>query len=328
LDNLDPMYYTTTVKERVKHIDSRLNGFAKVLLVVVCFVFLIVLLDRGGRFLNRHLLGLYPSDQPVEYTFVTVTPNADMEMVLKQHGLWHIEKNDQVRPVVFNRYPSRTAAKALSKRKKVFFHVLLPTALIVQSEIKRERQCIIKSIAQINREADRIDFDPEIGDWQQNLTRSTVNRLLDISEKYEEVNAARLLTKVDVIPVSLILAQSAIESAWGGSRFAVHGNNMFGIWTWGDNGMVPHERADGMSHKVAVFDSLLDSVRAYTLMLNKLEAYRRFRDIRKVSRDPLKLAEGLTNYSSRRSRYVNDVKNMIKQNLLKRYDTTSLAPSI
>jgi Bax protein len=247
---------------------------------------------------------------------------------LKRHGLWHIKKNAQVKPVVFNRFPLRSAEKLRSESKKIFFHVLLPAALITSAEIKQERQFIIESIAQINNDAECIDFDPEISDWQQKLTLASVNRLIDISKKYEEENAASLLTKVDVIPVSLILAQSAIESAWGGSRFAVQGNNMFGIWTWGDDGMIPEERADGMSHKVAVFDSLLDSVRAYALMLNRLTVYQHFRDIRSETRDSLELAEGLINYSSRRDRYVNDVKTMIRQNFLRKYDTNTLASGI
>jgi len=310
-------------------VDPPVHKFAKLLLVIACFIGLIGVLDRGGRFLNRHLLGIYPPDQPFEYTYVTVSPETDIERLLKQYGLWNIERNDRIKPVVFDRYPLlETASEKISEKKKIFFHVLLPAALIVQAEIKQERRFLIKAISQINRKAAQIDFDPEANDWQQKLTTASVNRLLDISEKYGEMNAARLLTKVDIIPVSLILAQSAIESAWGGSRFAVHGNNMFGIWTWGDDGIVPNQRDEGKNHKVAVFDSLLDSVRAHTLMLNKLPAYRRFRDIRKVSRNPFKLAEGLTYYSSRRIHYFNDVKAMIRQNQLIQYDSTVLDPEV
>ena len=161
-------------------------------------------------------------------------------------------------------------------------------------------------------------------DWQKNLSRATINKLIKLSEKYKDVNAASLLSKVDIIPVSLILAQSAIESAWGGSRFAVKGNNMFGIWTWGENGIVPSQRVSGKNHRVAVFVSILDSVRAYTLMLNRLTAYKRFREIRNKSMDSMDLVEGLINYSSRRRLYVRDVKIMIEMNDLKIYDTNSI----
>ncbi|HKJ91279.1 MAG TPA: glucosaminidase domain-containing protein, partial [Oceanipulchritudo sp.] len=41
-----------------------------------------------------------------------------------------------------------------------------------------------------------------------------------------------LRRRVDVIPPSLALAQAALESGWGTSRFAREGNNLFGIWCY------------------------------------------------------------------------------------------------
>ena len=41
-----------------------------------------------------------------------------------------------------------------------------------------------------------------------------------------------LLRRVDVIPPSLVLAQGAIESGWGTSRFARQGNNLYGQRVW------------------------------------------------------------------------------------------------
>ncbi len=41
-------------------------------------------------------------------------------------------------------------------------------------------------------------------------------------------------TKTDVLPVNmeLLVAQAALESAWGNSRFALEGRNLFGIRTY------------------------------------------------------------------------------------------------
>ena len=38
--------------------------------------------------------------------------------------------------------------------------------------------------------------------------------------------------RMDMIPVSIALAQAAKESGWGTSRFALEGNAIFGQWTW------------------------------------------------------------------------------------------------
>ena len=46
---------------------------------------------------------------------------------------------------------------------------------------------------------------------------------------------------MDVVPVSIAIAQAAKESGWGTSRFALEGNAMFGQWTWGKKGIAPLE---------------------------------------------------------------------------------------
>jgi Bax protein len=126
--------------------------------------------------------------------------------------------------------------------------------------------------------------------------------------------------RVDVVPLSLLLAQAALESSWGTSRFAREANNLFGIWTWGEKGLIPLDREEGMTHKVAIYDSILDSVRAYLTMLNRLPPYLQFREIRRQSRNPLKLAEGLVYYSERGDSYVWELQNLIESNNLHRYD--------
>ena len=44
---------------------------------------------------------------------------------------------------------------------------------------------------------------------------------------------------MDIIPVSIALAQAAKESGWGTSRFALEGNAIFGQWTWTGQGIEP-----------------------------------------------------------------------------------------
>ena len=53
-------------------------------------------------------------------------------------------------------------------------------------------------------------------------------RVSEELETLDSVNA--LFSKIDEVPASLVLAQSANESGWGTSRFAIEARNMFGIW--------------------------------------------------------------------------------------------------
>ena len=116
-----------------------------------------------------------------------------------------------------------------------------------------------------------------------------------------------------------------MESSWGASRFASEANNLFGMWTWGGKGIVPSQRDAGKTHKIAMYDSILDSVRAYILTINRGTAYTQLRQIRNTTLNPIQLAEGLTNYSERREYYVSEIKQIIEFNKLCGYDKFKLA---
>lgn len=158
-------------------------------------------------------------------------------------------------------------------------------------------------------------------------------RLRTLAKKYRvdgnplESPAARteLTAKLDVIPLSLALAQAANESAWGTSRFAREGNNLFGIWTYDESrGMVPKQRSEGKKHLVRKFDSLEESVRFYLHTLNSHPAYSALRTLRVEQRargeplDGLKLAAGLTRYSAKGEEYVRLIRGLIKRHKLAR----------
>ena len=123
------------------------------------------------------------------------------------------------------------------------------------------------------------------------------------------------------------LAQAANESAWGTSRFATKGNNLFGQWCFSKGcGLVPRGRVEGASHEVAKFSSPFRSVRAYIQNLNRHPTYQELRDIRQEDRrgkDPLSgvdMAAGLLGYSERGQEYVDEIRAMIHYNNLTFYD--------
>lgn len=81
------------------------------------------------------------------------------------------------------------------------------------------------------------------------------------------------------IPVELIIAQAAHESAWGKSRFAVEGNALFGVRTWDEN--VPHMKAKGAPDAewgVRIYRSWCHSVKDYIDILERHPAYEQFRE--------------------------------------------------
>jgi Bax protein len=140
-----------------------------------------------------------------------------------------------------------------------------------------------------------------------------------------------LLARVDIVPVSLALAQAAEESGWGTSRFAAEGNALFGQWTWGEKGITPKEQRSGLGHyKLAAFDSPLASVQGYLKNLNTSAAYSNLRAERarlRVAGEPITgtaLARTLVNYSERGEAYVESLESIIRVNGLAPTDSTHL----
>ena len=138
--------------------------------------------------------------------------------------------------------------------------------------------------------------------------------------KYSEAHFLRLLLlRVDTVPADLVMAQAAIESAWGTSRFAREGNNLFGEWCYQKGcGLMPKRRNAGASHEVRFFATPALAVRAYLHNINTGKSYRLLRQLRYKERllhQPLsgfELALGLRNYSERGMAYVRMVRHLIR----------------
>ena len=62
-----------------------------------------------------------------------------------------------------------------------------------------------------------------------------------------------LLLRANILPIPLAIAQAAIETGWGTSRFALDGNSLFGQWTWKKSGLTPSRREVGKEHLVKDF---------------------------------------------------------------------------
>lgn len=156
-----------------------------------------------------------------------------------------------------------------------------------------------------------------------------LGRLVKLKRKYRVkglYDRASYLKRIDIIPISLALAQGATESGWGKSRFVRLANNIFGHWTWGEKGIIPLRREEGKTHKIRIFDSLEGSVAAYALNLNRHYAYKDFRNKRAEAKEKgvifggLAAAETMLYYSEIREKYVAILKKSMLENNFLYYD--------
>jgi uncharacterized FlgJ-related protein len=205
-----------------------------------------------------------------------------------------------------------TTSKSISvqKKKQLFFRLLGPLVLRANELILEERN------------------------WLLIRSNQASNPRLDaLLEAYRvrDGNIEDLISRVDAVPPSLVLAQAAEESGWGTSRFADLGNALFGQWTYGA-GIAPlQRRKEKGQYSIAAFDSPLDSIRAYLQNINSHPAYQELRKVRAAARAKGGIASGydlartLTKYSERGEDYVHSLHAIMRVNKLAPTDSAYLA---
>ena len=233
------------------------------------------------------------------------------------YSLSEVRKSKKVKPIRLSLLPNEIKQiESSKKRKSLFIQIILPLILEENNLILIDRKRLF-SILNKNKNSKK-----EI-DW--------LNRKF---KQYGVLNKdiPTLKVRMDIIPVSLAIAQAAKETGWGTSRFALEGNALFGQWTWSGDGIKPAGAESDTKHKVMKFKVLKASVRAYQRNLNTHSSYKSFRQLRAQLRDEsekldsLLLADQLDNYAETGKEYTKILKQIINQNSLKDFDDVKLMP--
>ena len=233
------------------------------------------------------------------------------------YSLSEVRRTKKVKPIRLSLLPNEMKSIENSgKRKNLFIKIILPLVLEENNRIIIDRKKLFTILNKNKNSKDEIKW------------------LNQKFKQYGVVNKdlATLKVRMDIIPVSLAIAQAAKETGWGTSRFALEGNALFGQWTWSGEGIKPAGADTNATYKVMKFNVLKASVRAYQRNLNTHSSYKKFRFIRAQLRDDnkkldsLKLAEYLDNYAQTGTEYTKVLKQIIQQNQLKDFDEVKLLP--
>jgi Bax protein len=210
-------------------------------------------------------------------------------------------------------------------KKRVFIDTVLPLVLMENEAVALKRERMLSLLERIEQGTALSARDKA---WLTHLAREY--RVKDDLLTSEEARK-KLRQRVDVIPVELALAQAAIESGWGRSRYLHSERDLFGMTAFRPGR--GSERSVKGKKQEPKFSSLRDSVSTYMLVLNAHPAYRPMRVIRTKLRkeekplDGVRLADGLTKYSERGQAYIKMVKTMIRSSDLDRYALAMLEPA-
>lgn len=242
------------------------------------------------------------------------------------HYDWPPAGQSTVPPLLLTQLP-KDFAKLTSpnKRRELFLRSLLPIVLIENRRLHEQR-----ALASWLLDGNLPVVDSPTHKWLNSLAKQFRVR----GDLAQPEMRDKFLGRLDIIPPALALAQAAIETGWGSSRFALQGNSLFGQWTFGDSkGLEPSQRDAQATHLVASFPDLQASVRAYMRNLNTGNAYHEFRTARATARaagQPLHasdLAEHLHRYSQRGEDYVAELRRIIRSPSIAKLTQASLGQS-
>ena len=234
------------------------------------------------------------------------------------YDLKGVRAGQKVKPIYLTKLPKDLKTLGDTKKKReLFIKILLPLILDENEKITEDRKKLFKILGKnFNTVGERV--------WLKRRFKEY---------KIEDKDLSKLKMRMDIIPVSLALAQAANESGWGTSRFALEGNALFGQWTWSKKGISPKNKDPNKSHKVLQFQILKASVRAYKNNLNTHKAYQEFREARAQLRQEgkviigLELSKYIKNYAAIGEKYVEIINGIIEQNSLTDFDKATLLPT-
>jgi Bax protein len=217
-------------------------------------------------------------------------------------------------PVIYNEVISLDDLPVDIKKKK-FIDMMLPAVLYVKYNFEQLSNRIDELIY-IMESSDIMTPDDSVF-LEENLLAYRANDIFELREK--------LVTH----PVSIVLAQAAIESGWGTSRFFLEANNVFGIWSYNPREERIQSRfgRDGQNIYLRKYEHLSESIEDYFNTVARSKAYSSFRKIRAATDDVYEMADYLNRYSELGYEYVAKLKYVIRTNNLTQYDNYQLDPS-
>ena len=140
------------------------------------------------------------------------------------YDLRKVRNEKLVKPIYFTQFPrDLDNLRSVQLKKETFIKIVLPLIVAENEKILDDR----KKLKILSEKKFTSDIEKQ---WLR-------QKLLEYKVKKGDLD--QLMLRMDMIPVSIALAQAAKESGWGTSRFALEGNAIFGQWTWDGQGIAP-----------------------------------------------------------------------------------------
>lgn len=216
----------------------------------------------------------------------------------------------QVKPVLYRGAPPLETL-TIDEKKRRFIEMILPAVLIAKHNQDVARNRVEAILA------------------KQYPTLEEQRYIRHLLARYRTTKTDILLSRLSTHPTSIVLAQAALESGWGTSRFFKEANNLFGVWSF--NPSEPRIAANATRSGRPIFlkryESPLHSIEDYFKTVGSSRSFEQFRDARLRNSDPFHLIRFLGFYSEQRQLYIDKLHRVVESNNLTEYDNYELDAS-
>jgi Bax protein len=259
-------------------------------IVVTGVVILVALLTRTPKFKTRKLQLLEKQIGSID----SIIPPGDSTII----------------PVSYQGVPDFTDLDP-QVRKEKFIQFMLPAVLVVRHQLMEDLR--------------HVEFVENRMDAGERVARSDTAFLNHMFKKYHTDSINVLKRRIYPHPVSLAIAQAALESGWGTSRFFREGNNIFGVWSFDkdDSRIASKYKRNGRTIYLKSYSSYIQSISSYYLTIARVPYYKKFRMKRWKGASSIELLPYLSRYSEK-SQYAQLVRLILCENNIPKFDNYSL----
>lgn len=195
---------------------------------------------------------------------------------------------------------------------------VVPEKMTVQEKKKRFRYLIVPAVKQVYKE-----LDEQYNSVKKSINSGTEKEIVAaLKLEYKAESDNDLLARLKPHPISIVLAQAAMESAWATSRFFVDAKNIFGVWSFNKNEprIAAGEKRGSKTIWLKKYKTIEDAVKDNYRVLARGSAFSKFRELRMASSNPFKLVKGLDKYSELGSKYGKELASVIRYNKFDQLD--------
>lgn len=164
------------------------------------------------------------------------------------------------------------------KRNAMFIKILAPLTMKLNNEILTERKEILAVLKDFQKHQ-------ELSNEQEKFIEDKATRY-DVFTRFQGYRRYayfldELLKKVHVIPPSILITASALETNWGTSRIVKEGNSLYKALNWySDEGLKPIGEKEDDSYRIKTYSDIYSSMQEFALKLNSSISFREFRSFR------------------------------------------------